>query len=58
MKQVLQFLLPQPAVRHTRIGFETIPANLSRAELFRYFALGANIIGIYDGSALDPVPET
>jgi TnpA family transposase len=37
MKQVLQFPLPQPAVRHTRVGFETIPANLSRAELFRYF---------------------
>lgn len=37
MKQVVQFPIPQPGVRHTRVGFETVPANLSRAELFRYF---------------------
>jgi len=37
MKQVIQFPTPQPTVRHVRVGFETIPANLSRAELFRYF---------------------
>jgi TnpA family transposase len=37
MRQVVQFPIPQPAVRHTRVGFETVPANLSRAELFRYF---------------------
>jgi TnpA family transposase len=38
MNQLAQFPLPeQPAVRHTRVGFETIPANLSRTELFRYF---------------------
>ena len=37
MKQVVQFSIPQPAIRHARVGFETIPANLSRAELFRYF---------------------
>jgi len=36
-KQVVQFPVPQPTVRHTRAGFETIPANLSRAELFRFF---------------------
>jgi Domain of unknown function (DUF4158) len=37
MKQVVQFPIPQPTIRHARVGFETIPANLSRAELFRYF---------------------
>jgi TnpA family transposase len=39
MKQILQFPTPtsQPEIRHTRVGFEHIPQNLSRAELFRYF---------------------
>ena len=39
MKQLLQFPTPTPqsANRHTRVGFEHIPQNLSRAELFRYF---------------------
>jgi len=38
MNPLVQFPLPeQPALRHTRVGFETIPANLSRTELFRYF---------------------
>jgi hypothetical protein len=37
MKQVLRFPIPQPTVRHTRVGFEIIPANLLRAELSRYF---------------------
>jgi hypothetical protein len=36
-QQVVQFPIPQPTVRHPRVGFETIPANLSRGELFRYF---------------------
>jgi TnpA family transposase len=36
-RQVVQFPPPQPTARHTRVGFETIPANLSRAELFRFF---------------------
>jgi len=36
-RQVVQFPIPQSTARHTRVGFETIPANLSRAELFRYF---------------------
>ncbi|MCI0393082.1 MAG: Tn3 family transposase [Acidobacteria bacterium] len=37
MKQVVQFPVLQSTPRHTRVGFETVPANLSRAELFRYF---------------------
>ena len=37
MSQLALFPLPQPTARHARVGFESIPANLSRTELFRYF---------------------
>src|SRR5713226_3525454 len=37
MQATLPFQTPSSSLRHSRAGFERIPANLSRAELFRYF---------------------
>src|SRR5262245_34086575 len=37
MQATLPFQSAAPSLRHSRAGFERIPANLSRAELFRYF---------------------
>lgn len=37
METLLPFYTPASPVRHARAGFERIPANLTRAELFRYF---------------------
>ena len=37
MHAPLPFQPPAPSLRHSRAGFEHIPANLSRAELFHYF---------------------
>ena len=37
MQAPLPFQAAAPSLRHSRAGFERIPANLSRAELLRYF---------------------
>src|SRR5215831_11240339 len=37
MQATLPFQATAPSLRHSRAGFERMPANLSRAELFRYF---------------------
>jgi len=37
MQATLPFQPAAPSLRHSRAGFERIPANLTRAELFRYF---------------------
>ncbi len=34
---ILPFEPPPPPIRHTRTGFESIPPDLSKAELLRYF---------------------
>jgi TnpA family transposase len=38
MNATLPFQPAPPSLRHSRAGFERIPANLSRTELFRYFS--------------------
>ena len=37
MESFLPFYIPASPFRHARAGFERIPANLTRTELFRYF---------------------
>ena len=37
MNNLARFPISVSAVRHPRAGFESIPRDLSKAELFRYF---------------------
>src|SRR4029077_3868667 len=37
MQAILPFYTPTSPFRHARAGFERIPSNLTRTELFRYF---------------------
>lgn len=37
MQAGLPFYVPSSSFRHSRAGFEKIPQNLTRTELFRYF---------------------
>jgi TnpA family transposase len=37
MHSALPFYVPSSSLRHSRAGFEQIPQNLTRPELFRYF---------------------
>lgn len=41
MDTVLPFYVPSSPFRHSRAGFEKIPQNLTRTELFRYFTFSA-----------------
>src|SRR2546428_2371245 len=41
MQAGLPFYVPSSSFRHSRAGFEKIPQNLTRTELFRYFTFSA-----------------
>ena len=42
MQTGLPFYVPPSSFRHSRAGFEQIPQNLTRIELFRYFTFSAD----------------